>query len=324
MDRGAVARLLEHACRMAEDQTKLSTHFGVLADIVREANYWAGLGESALIAAEHVRAALDQRVYRGNLMQERLREMIARGMLLIEVDGARVGQINGLSVISLGDYDFGHPSRITASVEPGRAGVIDIEREVELGGPLHSKGVLILSGYLAGRYGRERPVALSARLAFEQNYQGIEGDSASSAELYALLSALADLPLAQWIAVTGSVNQRGEVQVIGGLNEKIEGFFDVCRVLGLNGRQGVILPGGNVQNLMLRDDVVAAVDRGDFHLWPVRTIDEGIEILTGLPADQVHARVAARLEAIAHQLRAFGQAWGSKDQIALGDPVREA
>lgn len=318
LDRGAAARMLEHACRMAADQTKLTTEFGVVADIVREANYWAGQAAAPHIAAEHVQAALDQRVYRSNLTQERLREMITRDMLLIDVDGAKVGQINALSVLSLGDYDFGQPTRITASIEPGRAGVINIEREVELSGPIHSKGVLILSGYLAGQYGRDMPVALSARLAFEQSYAAVEGDSASSAELYALLSALADLPIAQSIAVTGSVNQRGEVQVIGGVNEKIEGFYDVCRAKGLNGHQGVIVPAGNAPHLMLRQDVIDAVDRGDFHLWPVRTIDEGIQLLTGVaagerdgegeyPPESVHGRAAARLREIGRLLRDLGR-----------------
>jgi predicted ATP-dependent protease len=319
---------------MAEDQTKLSTQFGVLADIVREANYWAEQGGSTQITAGHVRTALDQRVYRNNLVQERLREMIARDMLLIDVEGRRVGQINGLSVIRLGDHDFGQPNRITASVEPGRAGVIDIEREVELSGPIHSKGVLILSGYLADTYGRNRPVALSARLAFEQSYTAVEGDSASCAELYALLSALADLPLAQSIAVTGSVNQRGEVQVIGGLNEKIEGFFDVCCAKGLNRRQGVILPVGNAQNLMLRQDVVDCVDRGEFHLWPVRTVDEGMEILTGIaagergpdgayPPDSVHGRVEARLDEIARHLIRFGREFARDPSRDLSQETQE-
>lgn len=303
LDSAAAAKLLEHAARMAEDQSKLSTHFGTLLDIVREANLYAERDGAGIIAARHIRQALDQRVYRSSMIQERLQEMILRDMLLIETRGAAVGQVNGLTIFTLGDYDFGLPSRITASVEPGSKGVIDIEREVELGGPIHSKGVMILSGYLSHRYGQDKPVSLSARLVFEQSYQPVEGDSASSAELYALLSALACLPIKQSIAVTGSVNQHGEVQVIGGVNEKIEGFFDVCKARGLTGEQGVLIPEGNVQHLMLREDVVEAVARGEFHIWSVRNVDEGIEILTGEPASQVHAAVEQRLRAFGQSLR---------------------
>jgi lon-related putative ATP-dependent protease len=316
VDSAAAAKLLEHAARLAEDQDKLSTHFGTLADVVREANHWAGQDQAQHIAAAHVQKALNQRVYRANLVQERLQEMIARGQLLIDVTSETVGQVNGLSVLSLGDFAFGKPSRITASVEPGRAGIVDIEREVALGGPIHSKGVLILSGYLAHRYGRDKPIALAARLVFEQSYSGVEGDSASSAELYALLSALSGLPIRQSIAVTGSVNQHGEVKAIGGVNEKIEGFFDVCKSSagGLTGQQGVLIPASNAQNLMLREDVVAAVKSGQFNIWAVRTIDEGIEILTGTPAGEreaggafpagsVNAKVDERLGALAKQLK---------------------
>jgi lon-related putative ATP-dependent protease len=317
VDSAAAAKLLEYAARLTEDQDKLSTHFGTLADVVREANHWAEQDQTPCIDATHVQQALDQRVYRANLIQERLQEMIARGQLLIDMTHATVGQVNGLSVLSLGDFAFGKPSRITASVEPGRVGILDIEREVALGGPIHSKGVLILSGYLAHRYGLDKPIVLAARLVFEQSYSGVEGDSASSAELYALLSALAGLPIQQSIAVTGSVNQHGEVQAIGGVNEKIEGFFDVCKssVGGLTGAQGVLIPASNTQNLMLREDVVATVKAGQFNIWAVRTIDEGIEILTGAPAGEreaggsfpagsVNARVDARLGTLAKQLKA--------------------
>lgn len=320
MDSPAAARLLEYAARLTEDQDKLSTHFGTLADIVREASYWAGENQSTQITSIDIQKALDQRVYRASLVQERLQEMITRGQLLIDVSHETVGQINGLSVLSLGDFAFGKPSRITASVEPGRSGIVDIEREVALGGPIHSKGVLILSGYLAHRYALDKPIALAARLVFEQSYSGVEGDSASSAELYALLSALSGLPIKQSIAVTGSVNQHGEVQAIGGVNEKIEGFFDVCRssVDGLTGTQGVLIPASNVQNLMLREDVVAAAKAGLFSIWAVRTIDEGIEILTGTPAGEressgrftagsVNARVDARLQTLAQQLKAMSE-----------------
>lgn len=316
LDSGGAAKMAEYALRLAEDQDKLSTHFGMLGDLIREAHYWAHHEGASLIGAAHVRRALDEHIYRANLIQERVQEMIARGTLLVDTAGAVAGQINGLSVISLGDYLFGKPSRITASVAPGREGIIDIEREVRLGGPLHSKGVLILSGYLAQRYAQDKPLTLAARLVFEQSYEGVEGDSASSAELYALLSALSGVPIKQGIAVTGSVDQHGNVQAIGGVNQKIEGFFDVCKAKGLTGEQGVIIPHSNLAHLMLRDDVVEAVSAGRFHLWAVTTIDEGLEILTGLPAGargadgrflegSVNARVERRLQEFAQCLKEF-------------------
>lgn len=286
LEASAVARILEHASRLADDKEKLSTHFGTLADTVREANYWAGRGGAGQVNASHVQRALDERMRRSNLIQERMQEMTVRGILKIETSGKVVGQVNGLSVYSLGDYAFGRPSRITASVVPGRDGILDIEREVKLGGPIHSKGVMILSGYLAQKFAHDRPLTLTARLVFEQSYEGVEGDSASSAELYSLLSALSGLPIDQSIAVTGSVNQRGEIQAIGGANEKIEGFFDLCRTRGLTGTQGVMIPESNVQNLMLHQEVVQAVRDGKFHIWAVRTIDQGIEVLTGVPAGE--------------------------------------
>jgi Predicted ATP-dependent protease len=252
--------------------------FGALTDVVREANYWASQERCDAILERHVARALEEKVYRANMIQERIQELIDRGIILIDTDCAKIGQVNGLSVLSLGDYTFGRPSRISVSVGPGRGSILDIEREVKLGGPIHSKGVLILSGYLAERYGQERPLTLSARLVFEQSYEGVEGDSASVAELFALLSALAELPLRQGIAVTGSVNQRGEIQAVGGVNQKIEGFFDVCRLRGLTGEQGVLIPQANVQNLMLRSDVVDAVHKGQFHIWTAATIDEGIAL----------------------------------------------
>jgi lon-related putative ATP-dependent protease len=284
LDAEAAAKLVEHASRLAEDQEKLTTRLGPLADVIREAHYWAVQEDAPRILAAHVRKAIDEKLFRSGLVQERIQEMIERGFLLIATGGKAVGQVNGLSVIALGEVMFGRPSRITASVTPGRGGVVDIEREVELGGPIHSKGVMILSGYLAQRFARERPLTLAARLVFEQSYEGVEGDSASSTELYALLSALSDLPLAQGVAVTGSVNQHGEVQAIGGVNEKIEGFFDVCCIQGLSGTQGVMIPRSNAPNLMLREDVVEAVRSGTFHVWTVDTIDDGIELLTGTPA----------------------------------------
>ena len=314
LDSTAAAKLLEHSSRLVENQEKISTHFGALADVIREAHYWAGQEEAPYINQSHVRKALDAKIHRSNLIQERLQEMIAQGTLLIDVSGQVIGQVNGLSVIDLGDYYFGKPSRITVTVAPGRAGVVDIEREVKLGGPIHSKGVLILSGYLPQKYLLDRPLSLSARMVFEQSYEGVEGDSASSTELYALLSGLSGLPIKQSIAVTGSVNQHGEVQAIGGVNQKIEGFFDVCNTKALTGDQGVIIPQSNCRNLMLREDVVEAAQQGRFHIWAVKTIDEGIEILTGVPAGirqadgrfpegSVNARVEQRLRQFAESLK---------------------
>jgi lon-related putative ATP-dependent protease len=281
---GALARVVEYGSRLVEDQEKLSTRFGEIADIIREASYYAAQEDSQLATETHVNRAVDERFYRSNLLQERIQEMIDRGVIKIDVTESCVGQVNGLSVIGLGDVSFGQPSRITASIALGREGLMDIEREAKLGGPIHTKGVLILSGYLAEKYAQDKPLSLSARLVFEQSYSGVEGDSASSAELYALLSSLSGLPIKQSIAVTGSVNQKGEVQAIGGVNEKIEGFFEVCRAKGLTGNQGVMIPESNVTNLMLKEEVVEAVRKGEFHVWPVRLVDEGIEVLTGVKA----------------------------------------
>ncbi|MGQ9902844.1 MAG: Lon protease family protein [Anaerolineae bacterium] len=310
LDSGAMAKLLEYASRLADDQEKLSTHFGAVADVVREAHYWSQQANSPRITAEHIRQALNEKVYRSNLVQQRIQEMIAQGTILIDTTGARVGQINGLSVIGVGDYVFGEPGRITASVGPGHEGIVDIERQVALGGPIHAKGVLILQGYLRQKYLRERSLSLTARLVFEQSYSLIDGDSASSTELYAILSALSQYPLKQGIAVTGSVDQHGNVQAIGGVNAKIEGFFDVCKARGLTGDQGVLIPASNVRDLMLREDVVEAVAKGQFHIWSAETIDEGIELLTGVPAGErmengrfpegtVNARVEQRLRELA-------------------------
>jgi lon-related putative ATP-dependent protease len=316
MDSSAVAKILEQAMRLAEDQTKLSTQFGTLADLIREAHFWAQHENVSVVSAVHVRQAIEAKVLRVNLVEEHVQEMITRGTLCIDTAGHTVGQVNGLSVISLGDYLFGRPSRITASVSPGREGIIDIEREVSLGGPLHSKGMLIVSGYLAHQYAQDKPLTLAARLVFEQSYEGVEGDSASAAELYALLSALSGSPIRQGIAVTGSVNQHGEVQAIGGVNQKIEGFFDVCKAKGLTGEQGVLIPHSNVPHLMLREDVVDAVRAQQFHVWAVRTIDEGMEILMGMPAGvrdadchfaagTLNARIDQRLREFVECLKAF-------------------
>ncbi len=278
LDRSALARIIEHASRMSDDQQKLSTRFGDMSDVIREASYYACQEKAKYVNAKHIEQAIEERFYRSSLLNDRIQEMMARDQIKIDVAGEKVGQVNGLSVLNLGDITFGQPSRITASVSLGRDGVVNIEREAEMSGPIHTKGVLILSGYLADKFAKEKPLSLSARLVFEQNYSGVEGDSASSTELYALFSALSGLPIKQGIAVTGSINQKGEVQVIGGVNEKIEGFFEVCRVKGLTGEQGVIIPQGNVTNLMLKKPTLEAVQEGKFHIWAINSVDEGIEI----------------------------------------------
>jgi lon-related putative ATP-dependent protease len=281
-----VAKLIEHSSRLVADQGRLTARLGELLDVVREAAYWAGQRSHPAVSGEDVSHAVRQKTYRASLMEERMGRLIAEGTILIATEGDAVGQVNGISVAAFGDHAFGRPARITARTYSGEPGVIDIEREAKLGGPIHSKGVMILTGFLAGRYARERPLALSASIAFEQQYSEVEGDSASSAELYALLSSLAGIPLAQCLAVTGSVNQRGEVQPVGGINEKIEGFFDVCRQRGLTGRHGVLIPEGNVRHLMLREDVVEAVRGGQFRIHAVSTIDEGLALLSGREAGE--------------------------------------
>lgn len=319
MDGSAIARLLEHAMRLADDQRKLSTHFGALADLICEAQYWAVQEDSATVTTDHVRKALDEKIYRSGLMKERIQELIDRGTILIDTGGETVGQVNGLAVLSLGDFAFGKPSRITASTGPGRGNILDIEREVDLGGSTHSKGVMILGGYLARQFAGMRPLSMNARLAFEQSYEGVDGDSASSTELYALLSSLSGAPVRQAIAVTGSVNQLGEVQAIGGVNQKVEGYFEVCRTRGLTGDQGVMIPRANVENLMLREEVVEAVREGRFHIWAVEHVDEGIEVLTGIaagrkgpdgsfPEESIHGRVERRLAEFRKALRKIAPA----------------
>jgi predicted ATP-dependent protease len=279
------------------------------------------------VTGEDVQKAIEERRYRSSLVEERVREAILTDMIMVDVAGARVGQVNGLAVLMLGDTMFGKPSRITAKTFLGQAGVINIEREAKLSGRIHDKGMLILSGYLGGKYALDKPLSLSATITFEQNYDGVEGDSASSTELYALLSALSGLPIKQGIAVTGSVNQHGEIQAIGGATAKIEGFFDICQAKGLTGEQGVVLPGANVLTLMLREDVVAAVAEGKFHIYPVRTIDEGIAILTGVPAGErakdgkfpkntVNRRVDDALRSLALRLKAFGRPPDKKEDEA--------
>ena len=315
-DRGAVARLLEQGARAAGDGGRLAVGMQELVDLLRESDHFAGEAGHAVVEAADVDRALEAREERQSRIRERLRERMQEGTLLIDTEGARAGQVNGLTVVQLGEFAFGMPSRITARVRLGGGGIVDIEREAELGGPLHSKGVMILSGFLAGRYATDRPLSLSATLVFEQNYGGVEGDSASCAELCALLSALAEAPLAQSIAITGSVNQHGDVQAIGGVNEKIEGFFDLCRARGLTGAQGVIIPASNVRHLMLRRDVVQAVADGRFAIHPVSTVDEALAILAGAPAgerdalggfpgESLNARVERRLAGFAERVRNF-------------------
>ena len=314
--REAVARIIERGSRMASDGRKLSLHMRSLCDLLHEAHYWAGHNGNPAVRAEDVDCAISAQVYRSDRMREEIQEAILRNELMIDTQGQVVGQVNGLAVWPFGDFYFGRPNRITARVRMGSGEVVDIEREVALGGPLHSKGVLILSGFLAGRYARKMPLSLAASLVFEQSYGGTEGDSASSAELYALLSAIADVPIRQGLAVTGSVNQLGLVQAIGAVNEKIEGFFDICRQRGLSGEQGVLVPAANVEHLMLRGDVRQAVEDGKFHIYAVSTIDEGIELLTGMsagttdaagryPADTINGRVQAVLEEFAQLRRQF-------------------
>jgi lon-related putative ATP-dependent protease len=322
LDASGLAKLVEYSQRLAEDQQKLSTRFAEVADIVREANFYATQDKSNLVTGSHVKKAIEEKIYRSKLIQEKIQEMIQREIILIDTDAEKVGQVNGLSVMGLGDFAFGSPSRVTASVGLGREGVIDIEREAKMGGPIHTKGVLILSGYLNEKYAQDKPLSLSTRLVFEQNYGGVEGDSASSTELYAILSALSGLPIKQNLAVTGSVNQKGEVQAIGGVNEKIEGFFEVCKAKGFTGKQGVMIPASNVQNLMLKEEVVDAVKAGKFHIYSAKTIDEGIEVLTGVKAgkrrkdgtfdeDTVNYRVDKQLKSMAEKLKDFPSAAAS-------------
>jgi lon-related putative ATP-dependent protease len=286
LDNTAVAKVVEYGSRLAEDKKKLSTRFSSVADLIREANFYAMQEKVPYVTVKHIEKAVDEKTYRSNLIQQKIQEFIERGVYLIDTEGSQVGQINGLSVMELGDIAFGRPSRVTASVAVGQDGIIDIERQALLGGPTHTKGVLILGGYLANKYAQDKPLSLTAKLVFEQSYGGVDGDSASSTELYAILSALSGLPLKQSIAVTGSVNQRGDVQAIGGVNEKLEGFFEVCKAKGLTGQQGAMIPASNVQNLMVKEELLEAAKTGKFSIYPVRTIDEGIEFLTGVPAGE--------------------------------------
>ena len=301
----AVAHLLEHAARRVSDQTKLSAQVAEIYDILREGEHATRQNGRDAVAAADIQSAIDARVYRSDRIRETMYEQITRDSVLISTDGEAVGQINGLSVLKIGGFSFGKPSRVSASVRFGKGEVIDIERQVDLGGPLHSKGVLILQGFLGRRFGQDRPIAMAASLVMEQSYGGVDGDSASSTELYALLSALSGIPIRQSLAVTGSVNQFGEVQVVGGVNEKIEGFFDICRARGLRGDQGVLIPEPNVANLMLRHDVVEACAEGRFRIHAVASIDEGIKALTGVRADRVNEKVGETLDRFAERAKEF-------------------
>jgi ATP-dependent Lon protease len=286
MNNKAVGRILEYGVRLAGKQDKLSTQFNNVADVIREANYWCLKDGKKTITEKHVQRAIEEKIDRSRLMEEKLQEMIDNGSIMIDTDGTAIGQVNGLSVYNMGDYSFGKPARITANASVGDSGIINIEREAELSGRIHDKGVLILSGYLRQRFAQDKPLAVSASLCFEQSYGGVDGDSASSTEIYALLSTLSGIPIRQEIAVTGSVNQKGEIQPIGGVNQKVEGFFDVCKAKGLNGNQGVMIPIQNVKDLMIRQEVVDAVNDKKFHIYAVETIEQGIEILTGVKAGQ--------------------------------------
>ena len=313
----AVARVIDYSSRLVEHQEKLTTRFMHVADIITEANYWAGVDDGETVVGDHVTKAIDQREYRASLTEERLQELMEEGTIRITTEGSAVGQVNGLAVLAVGDHVFGKPSRITARVSLGRGQVVNVERETHMSGKIHDKGFMILTGYLQGKYGHDKPLSLTASIGFEQTYSEVDGDSASSTELYALLSALSGLPLAQGIAVTGSVNQSGEVQAIGGATQKIEGFFDLCKARGLTGDQGVMLPKDNLVNLSLKDDVVEAVRKGQFHVYGVSTIDEGIEVLTQVPAGEpqqdgiypdgtVHHSVEQRLQDMAEKSKSFG------------------
>jgi lon-related putative ATP-dependent protease len=321
-DSSAVARIIEQSSRMVSDAERLSTRIQAIVDLMEEADYWATKAGAEVVRTDHVQQAIDGQIYRTDRIRERMQEEILRQTILIDTDGEKIGQINGLSVVQMGNYAYGQPSRITANVHMGDGAVVNIEREVEMSGPIHSKGVLILASLLRSRYATDRPLSLSASLVFEQSYGGVDGDSASSTELYALLSAIGQVPIKQSLAVTGSVNQHGEVQAIGGVNEKIEGFFDLCQKRGLTGDQGVLIPVANVKHLMLRQDVVDAVANGQFAIYPVTTIEQGIELLTGMPAGEqqedgsypagtVNDLVAQRLDAFAKK-RAALEDWAKE------------
>jgi lon-related putative ATP-dependent protease len=323
LDSEAVARVIEQAARQTEDQNKLSTRFSDMVDLLIESNYWAGKDQAELVSGKHVERAIIEKNFRLNLIEKRLQELITEGTILVDVEGAAIGQVNGLAVYQMGDFSFGKPARITAKTFVGRGGIVNIERESKMSGKSHDKGVLILGGYLGGKYAQQTPLSLSSTVCFEQSYDGVDGDSASSTELYALLSSLSEIPIQQGIAVTGSVNQNGEVQAIGGVNQKIEGHYDVCRLKGLTGAQGVMIPRANLRHLMLRPDVIDAVRANKFHIYAVGTIDEGIEVLTGVPAGTrdsagnyvegtVNERVQKKLQQFTEQQKHMAALGGEK------------
>jgi ATP-dependent Lon protease len=307
----AVARLMEFGARAVSDRRKLPSQWNEIADVMREAAFWCRDGSDGEVDEAHVRRALEQRIFRLNRIEEKIRELIRDGVLLVDVDGRKIGQLNGLAVLNIGGYEFGRPSRVTAAVSMGTHGIINVEREAKLSGQTHDKGIFILTGYLRRTYAQDFPLSLTASVCFEQSYSGIEGDSASSTELFALISALSGVPLRQDLAVTGSVNQWGEIQPIGGINEKIEGFFATCQAVGLTGQQGVVMPQQNIEGLVLRAEVVEAIGRRQFHLYPIRTVDEGLEVLTGCKAGRtdeegtIHFLAVQRLRRLAEGLRQF-------------------
>jgi predicted ATP-dependent protease len=304
--------------RLAGRRNKISTMFSNIADLVREAHYFAAESESSVVTSRHIEKAIDEKINRVNLIEAKIKDLIDDGLILIDSSGERVGQVNGLAVYVLGDYTFGKPSKITAQVSLGRHGIINIEREADLGGKTHNKGVLILNGYLRGRYGKNRPLTMSASVCFEQSYGEVDGDSASSTELYAIISALTGISLRQDIAVTGSINQHGEIQAIGGANEKIEGFYEICKARGLTGTQGVIIPESNADDLMLRKDLIENVKAGKFHIYPVKHVDDGINILTGIeagsrredgtfPEGTINYLVEKKLDELATKIKKFSE-----------------
>lgn len=318
LDRSGVARVIEYAMEVTEDRDKMTLELGDIGDLLREANYFAGREGAEKIQYKHVQEAIDKRIYRSNLIEERVKELTEKDIFWVETDSWKVGQVNGLSVLMAGDHEFGKPNRITAVVSVGREGTVSIDRESKMSGNIHTKGLLTLTSFLKDRFAHNKPISLSASLSFEQSYGMVEGDSASSTELYVLLSALADVPIYQGIAVTGSVSQKGEIQPIGGVNHKIKGFFDICKHKGLTGKQGVMIPEKNVRNLMLKQEVIDAVKEGNFHIWPVSTVEQGIEILTGMEAGQrqpdgtypegtIFRKVDDRLRQIAEIVKAFGK-----------------
>ncbi len=322
--KSAVAAIIEFGIRLTGKQKKLSTRFSDIADLAREANYWAKKDKSPIVTGKHVDKAYEEKIGRVSLIEDKIQEMIEDGTIMIDTEGAVVGQVNGLSIYDMGDYSFAKPSRITAETSMGKAGIINIEREAKLSGKTHDKGVLILEGYFRGKYAQDKPLTMSSSICFEQSYGGVDGDSASSTEVYAILSSLSELPLRQDIAVTGSVNQKGEIQPIGGANQKIEGFYDVCNAKGLAGNQGVMIPSLNVPDLMLRKDIVRSVSEGKFHIYPVGTIDRGMMILTGMEAGEkdkdgnyppgtVSFLVDEKLKSIAKGLKDFGEEEKKKD-----------